>query len=209
MHSARSRSGMKKKIRQNTEIDKYLTYSTIWLESIDSTNNEAKRRLDCLSTLSVIAAYNQTAGRGQRGNIWLSSSGKNLTFSIVLKFDDIQSQNFNQSDINDIISLTIVELLSNYGINARIKYPNDIYVGDKKICGILIEHSLRGNKMVNSIIGVGLNVNQQQFDISLPNPTSMISETRSKEIDLPTLLEELLEIFIKYASHLFDSVSNT
>jgi BirA family biotin operon repressor/biotin-[acetyl-CoA-carboxylase] ligase len=141
--------------------------------------------------------------------MWLSSPGKNLTFSIVLKFDDIQSQNFNQSDINDIISLTIVELLSNYGINARIKYPNDIYVGDKKICGILIEHSLRGNKMVNSIIGVGLNVNQQQFDISLPNPTSMISETRSKEIDLPTLLEELLEIFIKYASHLFDSVSNT
>ena len=140
--------------------------------------------------------------------MWLSSPGKNLTFSIVLKFDDSQSQNFNQSDINDIISLTIVELLSNYGINARIKYPNDIYVGDKKISGILIEHSLRGEKMVNSIIGVGLNVNQQQFDISLPNPTSMISETGSKEIDLRTLLEDLLEIFIKYARHLFDSVSN-
>ncbi len=173
-----------------------------WTGSVDSTNNEAKRRIDSLADLSVISAVEQTAGRGQRGNIWLSDPGKNLTFSIAVKyggklFADASPE--NEFVINGIISLSVVELLTVHGIDARIKLPNDIYVNDKKICGILIEHSVLGSSLVHSIIGVGLNVNQLDFDESLANPTSMLLEVAGDEIHLPSLLEELLDIFLKYA----------
>lgn len=173
-----------------------------WTDSVDSTNNEVKRRIECLSDLYVISAVEQTAGRGQRGNIWLSEPGKNLTFSIAIKyggelFADASPE--NQFVINGIISLSIVELLAVHGIDARIKLPNDIYVNGKKICGILIEHSVLGSSLLHSIIGVGLNVNQLDFDESLANPTSMLLEVSGDEMDLPSLLEELLDIFLKYA----------
>ena len=173
-----------------------------WTGSVDSTNNEAKRRIDSLADLSVISAVEQTAGGGQRGNIWLSDPGKNLTFSIAVKyggelFADASPE--NEFVINGIISLSVVELLAVHGIDARIKLPNDIYVNDKKICGILIEHSVLGSSLVHSIIGVGLNVNQLDFDESLANPTSMLLEVAGDEIHLPSLLEELLDIFLKYA----------
>ena len=173
-----------------------------WTDSVDSTNNEAKRRIDSLADLSVISAVEQTAGRGQRGNIWLSDPGKNLTFSIAVKyggelFADASPE--NEFVINGIISLSVVELLAVHGIDARIKLPNDIYVNGKKICGILIEHSVLGSSLVHSIIGVGLNVNQLDFDESLANPTSMLLEVAGDEIHLPSLLEELLDIFLKYA----------
>ena len=173
-----------------------------WTGSVDPTNNEAKRRIDSLADLSVISAVEQTAGRGQRGNIWLSDPGKNLTFSIAVKyggelFADASPE--NEFVINGIISLSVVELLAVHGIDARIKLPNDIYVNDKKICGILIENSVLGSSLVHSIIGVGLNVNQLDFDESLANPTSMLLEVAGDEIHLPSLLEELLDIFLKYA----------
>lgn len=172
-----------------------------WIDVLDSTNNESKRRIDSLFDLSVIAAHNQTAGRGQRGNTWLSEPGKNLTFSVVFKYGDDQLRYLKAADqkvINDIISSSIVELLSRYGIASRIKLPNDIYVANRKICGILIEHSVRGTDLVHSIIGVGLNVNQTEFDDSLPNPTSMKLETDLEEINLQSLLDELLAILSQH-----------
>ena len=172
----------------------------IWLKKVDSTNNEAKRRIGELGHMSVIAAREQTAGRGQRGNTWLSAPGMNLTFSIVLKHGNeglVDITTDKQVVINDIISKTIVEFLSRHGISAHIKLPNDIYVSDKKICGILIEHSVLGSSLVHSIIGVGLNVNQTIFDESLPNPTSMLLENGIGADDLPSLLQELLDIFLK------------
>ena len=173
-----------------------------WIDSVDSTNNEVKRRMERLSDLSVISAAEQTSGRGQRGNIWLSEPGKNLTFSIAVKYEGelfADANPVNQFVINGVVSLSIVELLKTYGIDARIKLPNDIYVNDKKICGILIEHSVLGSSLVHSIIGVGLNVNQLDFDESLANPTSMLLEVSGDEMNLPSLLEELLDIFLKYA----------
>lgn len=171
----------------------------IWLESVDSTNNEAKRRIASLADMSVIAAYEQTAGRGQRENIWLSEPGKNLTASIVLKHDGTILSRVsadNQFIISEMISKAVVGLLADYGVIARIKWPNDIYVGDKKICGILIEHTLRGSSIINSIIGVGLNVNQTEFDESLPNPTSLAAERNLENFDLNELLVRLIDKFI-------------
>ena len=173
-----------------------------WIDSVDSTNNEVKRCMERLSDLSVISATEQTSGRGQRGNIWLSEPGKNLTFSIAVKYGGRLFDNanpVNQFVINGIVSLSVVELLETYGIDARIKLPNDIYVNGKKICGILIEHSVLGSSLIHSIIGVGLNVNQMDFDESLANPTSILLEIGGDEIHLPSLLEKLLDLFLKYA----------
>ena len=173
-----------------------------WIDSVDSTNNEVKRRMERLSDLSVISAAEQTSGRGQRGNIWLSEPGKNLTFSIAVKYEGelfADANPVNQFVINGVVSLSIVELLKTYGIDARIKLPNDIYVNGKKICGILIEHSVLGSSLIHSIIGVGLNVNQMDFDESLANPTSILLEIGGDEIHLPSLLEKLLDLFLKYA----------
>ena len=177
-------------------------HKVLRLDSVDSTNSEAKRKIAALGNMSVIAAYEQTLGRGQRGNIWLSEPGQNLTFSIVLKYGQMQVKMKAQEQfkISEITALSVVDLLAEYGIEARIKLPNDIYVGDRKICGILIEHALQGESLEHSIVGVGLNVNQVMFDPSLPNPVSMrqcVSQAQDP-FDLDTLLKQFMDIFCSH-----------
>ena len=187
-------------------------HDIIWLDSIDSTNEEAKRHISDIDNLSVLSAYEQTEGRGQRGNTWTSTPGENLMFSVVLKNPKISAK--DQFGINEITSLSVVDFLSQHGISARIKWPNDIYVGSKKICGILIENSLRGSGISSSIIGIGLNINQRNFDVNIPNPTSMVlcqtdlschsdssqchSERSDESFDIRTCLEEFMDIFTSY-----------
>ena len=181
-------------------------HDIIWLESIDSTNEECRRRISDIDNLSVVAALSQTSGKGQRGNVWLSEAGQNLTFSIVLKFPakGLKAEMepmlaYDQFVLSEITSLAIVDLLADFGIEAKIKWPNDIYVGDRKICGILIENSLRGEWIQHSIIGIGLNVNQRNFDVTLPNPTSMVlCSGILEEYDLDYILEKLMDIFKHY-----------
>ena len=192
-------------------------YDIMWLDSVDSTNSEAKRRISDIDNLSVLSALSQSEGRGQKGNKWSSVPGENLTFSIVLKFGEQAAGKAGlsvagkarlsiagklrlvvaareQFVLTEITSLSIVEFLSRHGIKAKIKWPNDIYVGDKKICGVLIENSLRGENLSSSTIGIGLNVNQRNFDVNLPNPTSMVLETGLQE-DIKGCLEEFMDIF--------------
>ncbi len=168
-----------------------------WLTEVDSTNAEVRRRLPELDDLSVIASLEQTAGRGQRGNTWDSSPGENLTFSLVLKPSDGGFPRANrQFSISRAVALGICDHLESRGINCRIKWPNDIYVKDRKVCGVLIENSLSGNEIVSSVIGIGLNVNQKDFPEHLPNPTSMslcTGEEYSLEAELDGLLSRLLE----------------
>ena len=184
-------------------------FDIIWLDSIDSTNDEVKRRISDLDNLSVLSALSQTKGRGQGDHIWISEPGSNLLFSIVLKYsssaDSVQSpllsvQAHDQIVISQITALSVVDLLAAHEIEAKIKWPNDIYVGDKKICGILIEHSVRGNWLTSSIIGIGLNVNQRNFDVNLPNPISMVLLDTDSENDYNTreLLDEFMGIFTDY-----------
>ena len=183
-------------------------HDIIWLKTVDSTNNECKRRIADMDNMSVLSAVSQTDGRGQHDNTWSSAPGENLTFSIVLKFQSPTMtgeglepmQAFDQSVISELTSLSVVDLLSSHGIQARIKRPNDIYVGGKKICGMLIENAIRGEWMSYSIIGIGLNVNQRNFDVSLPNPTSMalLSSEKDSIYELEVLLEEFMEIFRQY-----------
>ena len=198
-------------------------YDIMWLDSVDSTNSEAKRRIPDIDNLSVLSALSQSEGRGQKGNKWSSFPGENLTFSIVLKFGEQTAGKAGpgvaekarlsvagklrlvvaareQFVLTEITSLSIVEFLSRHGIKAKIKWPNDIYVGDKKICGVLIENSLRGENLSSSIIGIGLNVNQRNFDVNLPNPTSMVLETGFEE-DIRSCLEEFMGIFQGYLEY--------
>ena len=169
-------------------------HDIIWLESVDSTNEEAKRHISDIDNLSVLSALEQTAGRGQRGNTWTSNTGENLMFSIVLKDPKISAR--DQFVLNEIASLSVVDFLSKHEILAEIKWPNDIYVGSKKICGILIENSLHGTAISSSIIGIGLNINQRNFNVNLPNPTSMVLCRAEKGLlDIHGCLEEFMDIF--------------
>ena len=175
-------------------------YDIIWHNNVDSTNDEAKRRISDLDNLSVVAALSQTKGRGQRGNSWHSEEGKNLLMSILLKHDSEAVQAYDQFVISQIASLAVVDLLGAYDVEAKIKWPNDIYVGEKKICGILIEHSVCGKWLSSSIVGIGLNINQRNFDVSLPNPTSLVLclEEESVNFNIRKMLEEFMDIFIGY-----------
>ena len=117
-------------------------YRIIWHQTIDSTNSEAARHVSCLDNLSVIAAERKTAGRGQRGNRWTADAGENLTFSVVLKpgRDGIPAiASADQFRISEIAALSVSFFLEDMGIDSEIKWPNDIYCGDRKICGILQE----------------------------------------------------------------------
>ena len=194
-------------------------YDIIWSEELDSTNDEARRRISDLDNLSVLSVERQTAGRGQRGNSWKSAPGENLTFSIILKFrkGDASSDEsscgsavlpqlkaVDQFVLSEISSLVLLRLLENHGIMASVKWPNDIYIGSCKVCGMLIENSILGSSVSSSIIGIGLNVNQRNFDVSLPNPTSMLLEDMKKEFDLPALLDEFMNIFVNFIDRFMD-----
>jgi BirA family biotin operon repressor/biotin-[acetyl-CoA-carboxylase] ligase len=182
-------------------------HDIMWVKSVDSTNEECRRRISDIDNLSVLAAMSQSSGRGQRGNTWLSAPGENLTFSILLKFpsEEVASglepmHAYDQFVLSEIAALSVVDLLADRGIKAKIKWPNDIYVGDRKICGMLIENSLRGEWIQHSIIGIGLNVNQRNFDVTLPNPTSMVLSTPKSEasFDIRDLLDEFMSVFKDY-----------
>lgn len=172
-------------------------YDIIWLDKVDSTNDEARRRINACDNLSVVTALTQTHGRGQRGNSWSSAPGMNLMFSIVLK--DLNVRAYDQFVLSEIAALSVTDFLSLHGIKAEIKWPNDIYVRKRKICGILVENSCRGEWLSSSIIGIGLNVNQRNFDVNLPNPTSIVLETEEKdELDLHECLEDFMHLFSRY-----------
>lgn len=166
----------------------------IWTEEVDSTNNEALRHSDCTDGMSVWAASYQTAGRGQRGNVWISSRGENLTFSILVRFGSGALgtlRALRQFAVSQAVTLGITDYLSSRGIEASIKWPNDIWVEDRKICGILVENRICEDMISRSIIGIGLNVNQKEFPLELPNPTSMSILTGSP-YDPKAELEDLV-----------------
>ena len=168
------------------------TWHIKWFDSLDSTSSEVRRHIPAYDNLSVVAAREQTAGRGQRGNRWLSQAGENLTFSLVMKPERLAAR--DQMQLTALASVAVRSYLLAEGIPARIKWPNDIYVVDRKICGMLIENTLEGPWIRHSVIGIGLNVNQTVFPPGLPNPTSMALCTH-RTFDLEEELPRLLSFF--------------
>lgn len=174
---------------------------TIWLDTVDSTNSEALRRLAELESGTVIVTREQTAGRGQRGNTWFTQPGQNLTFSIVLKGLNLAVSEAHL--LNYLASVAVAEFLDANDVRCNIKWPNDIYVGRGKICGILVENSLSGAKVASSVIGIGININQKEFP-QLSNATSLFRQT-GKEYDLKECLEVFLKAFTDNLALLTDS----
>ena len=145
----------------------------------------------------VVTTYSQIAGRGQRGNSWEAEPGKNLTFSYLLRPDQIAPQ--EQFVISQAVSMAVVDVLSRYADGFSVKWPNDIYYRNSKIAGILIEHNLSGMSIARTIVGIGLNINQMQFLSDAPNPISLCQIT-GVEYDLDKFLYEVLEATtIRYA----------
>lgn len=173
--------------------------SIIWFDSVDSTNTRLMADRDRLPDNSVYAALYQTAGRGQKGNRWVSRPGENLTFSILFKPRALPVA--EQFILSQVIALGLTDYLATFGLKASIKWPNDIYVGDKKICGTLLETTLDGGRIAACVAGIGLNVNQKEFDPALPNPTSVACETGLSP-DIRQELPRLLECIFSYVDRL-------
>lgn len=160
----------------------------IRFEEIDSTNTEAHRNLANAREGTVWTTLYQTHGRGQYTRNWESTKGLNLLATLLLRPEFLPAN--KQFLISKCTALAICDFLGTLGLAPRIKWPNDIYIGPNKICGILIEHQLSGNKLTASIIGFGINVNQTVFR-GAPNPTSIALET-GKECNVESLLPKAL-----------------
>ncbi|NOT77075.1 MAG: biotin--[acetyl-CoA-carboxylase] ligase [Cyclobacteriaceae bacterium] len=142
----------------------FIGQNLIYVPECHSTNSLLSELNDSsqLPEGSVVITDSQTAGRGQRGNTWEAEPGMNITFSLLLRPVFLQAK--DQFQLNMAISLAIVDALRKFVSNGiKLKWPNDIYINDFKIGGILIENQLKGSALSSSIVGIGLNINQQQF----------------------------------------------
>lgn len=139
---------------------------------------------------TLVITENQVSGRGQRGNQWVSAPGTNLTFSLVLKPSLSLADQFY---LTMVTSLALHDVLSHMEIaEVKIKWPNDILTAEKKICGILIENSVSGNRIQHSIVGIGLNVNQQSFELATATSVALqTNKTHALEEILHALLEKI------------------
>lgn len=175
--------------------------SLIHITEIDSTNNYLKQLVynQNVEEGTVVYCDFQTAGKGQRGNSWESEYGKNLTFSMVLYPNEIKAK--EQFIISQLVSLSIAECLSKHTDNITIKWPNDIYWNNKKICGILIENALESDFIKSSVIGIGININQEKFVSNAPNPISLKNIT-GEEYVLTNLLTGIQDSIL----HLYSQI---
>jgi len=166
-------------------------FNVIKIDSAASTNSELKKLCSKqdLPSFSTLLAGTQTSGRGQAGSSWESEPYKNLTFSTVIFPENLAvKQSFI---ISRIFALAVKETLDKHIACVSIKWPNDIYYQDKKICGILIENEIMGADISSSIIGIGLNINQEKFISDAPNPVSM-KQITGKTYNLDELLNSIL-----------------
>lgn len=173
-------------------------YQILKFETLTSTNDKAKELIqnDKISDFTVVLANEQTKGRGQRKNSWHVKAGKNLTFSIITKPIFLKAN--EQFYLSKAVSLGIITYLNTKKNKFEIKWPNDIYFNDKKICGILIENSLSGLIIKNSIIGIGININQISFPEFLRDAVSLSNTTNKKynlDDELNLLLKSILSQF--------------
>lgn len=165
-----------------------MNISAKWVSSLPSTHTALTEHPQEWPPLTLVIAREQTAGRGQRGNTWEATPGDNLTFSMILPEPPVKPA--SQFAISEAFALAIADVLDEYldivayrmdldsdELYCTVKWPNDIYVGDRKICGILIQHSVTGDSISQSVLSAGINLNQEKFLSDAPNPVSVIQLT--------------------------------
>ena len=193
-------------LQNNTFSTLFVGQNLIKLSAVDSTNNYLKKLTSNSEPLpegTVIMAEHQFAGRGQLDNVWHAAPGKNLTFSLLLRPSFVPVQ--KQFVLNMLVSVALNHVLLRYlpeGLS--VKWPNDIYFGDKKIGGVLIENSLLGNVIKHSIIGIGLNINQSVFADELKERSISIFQILQQDVNLMVLLNEICtqieQLYVKLKS---------
>jgi BirA family biotin operon repressor/biotin-[acetyl-CoA-carboxylase] ligase len=170
----------------------FVGQNLVTLKEVDSTNNFLKNILSNSKPVpegTVIMAETQFAGRGQRENVWHAEPGKNLTFSILLKPTFLSAG--EQFDLTRTISLGVYDALQPLlGSKLKIKWPNDVYYNNNKLGGMLIENILQGSQIKNAIVGIGLNINQENFHDKAGNATSL-KQILQKDYDLKDILSEI------------------
>lgn len=169
----------------------------IRLATVDSTNNYLRSlaRSERLPEGSVVVAGEQTAGRGQRGHSWESAPGQNLTFSLVVYPTFVPVT--RQFCLSQIAALSVRDTLARYTDGLTVKWPNDVYWNDRKICGMLIENDLKGSVIDQSVIGIGINLNQDVFTGDAPNPVSLRQITGATYA-AGEVLDAFLSLFCRY-----------
>lgn len=176
----------------------FLGSKSVRLAEVDSTNAYAatliKNSPEIITDGMVVSTDKQTNGKGQRGSTWETTPNKNLTFSLILKPKLLVTEQFL---LSKICALGILDFLTDLGIkNTSIKWPNDIYVGNQKIAGMLLENTLKNSKIEFCIAGIGININQTVFNEHLQQATSLQLIT-NKSYELNQLLNQLLFFFEK------------
>jgi len=182
---------------------KMIGKTIIGLERVDSTNTYADNILQKsdLEEGTVVWAFEQFAGKGLNENKWESEAGKNLTFSIILHPDFLSAD--MQFRLNKAISLGITDYINSLIHGTSIKWPNDIYSGNRKIAGILIENKIIGSLIRTSIVGIGININQINFDPGIPNPVSLIQVLKREMV-----LKEELDAVCRFLDYRYIQLRN-
>jgi len=178
------------------------------LDATESTNTYATNLIKEIQVVegTIVFTHNQTKGRGQVGNTWQAETGKNLTFSMVLhpNFLAVDKQFYLSKITSLAVFGMLTEFLNTSLYDIKIKWPNDILVNDRKIAGILIENILRGNFLQSSVIGVGININQQSFT-NVDKLATSLGILLQKDFDL----KEILHVFCKHFEALYLSLKQS
>lgn len=169
----------------------------IHISETNSTNNYLKELLQTqnVDDGTVVWADFQSAGKGQRGNGWESEAGKNILFSIVLFPGFIKAG--EQFILSQIVSLAVANCLQEYTEGISIKWPNDIYWTEKKICGILLENTILEDNIGHSVAGIGININQENFRSDAPNPVSL-KQITNRDYNLEEILKTVVDNISMY-----------
>ena len=164
----------------------------IHIRETNSTNNYLKELLQTqnVDEGTVVWADFQSAGKGQRGNGWESEAGKNILFSIVLFPGFLKAG--EQFILSQIVSLAVANCLQEYTAGISIKWPNDIYWNEKKICGILLENTILEDNIGHSVAGIGININQENFRSDAPNPVSL-KQITNRDYNLEEILKTVVD----------------
>lgn len=181
---------------------------TIQLDEVNSTNSHLTKLAEnkSLEEGTLVSTKKQLEGKGQTGNIWLSEDNKNILESLYLKPTFLPTE--YMFSISKVVSIGIIEAFNKIKEGFCIKWPNDIYYNDKKIGGILVENQLMGNNISQSIIGIGLNINQREFNESLPNPISLLNICNST-FNLDMINEQVMHCIFKWYNALSEGDLHT
>lgn len=182
---------------------KWLAKNIIYLPTVDSTNQEVKRIASIHPNGTIVIAEQQTAGKGRLGRVWSSPNGTGLWLSILLKPEIAPNQ---IAGITPVCGLGVCKAIRKYtGLNALIKWPNDVIIGNKKICGILTETSVEANKINYVVTGIGININTTEFDDDIKHKATSLSIETGSVINRENLFKEIMLTLEEYLDKYFSN----